>query len=407
MSTADAVQKISDWLIEQGLSDGSYEDLLAGFCERLNEAGIHVERSMLAMRTLHPTIDARGFIWRRGEDMDMDNFTTDRGPTQAFRDSPLAYLLENREVMEIRRPLTGPADAFDFPILHDLKEQGITDYIIRKVPFPVATLQGYESGMLISWASDAPDGFTETCLTALRRLAPRLALAMNNRLLREITINVLDTYVGHQAGERILKGEISRGSLQDIDAAILFMDLRGFTALADRSEGAVMAELLNDYFERIVPPVLDRGGEILKYMGDGVLATFSLKDLSDDMVCMTALNAAIEALENVEAWNADRSAAGDPVMALDIAVHLGRVQFGNVGAGNRLDFTVIGAAVNEASRIEALCDDLDRHLVISEKFADAATHCTERLMSLGRHGLRGVSRDQELFTVDYGAPGMS
>lgn len=401
MSSTDAVQKISDWLIAQGLSDGGYADLLDGFCERLNEAGIHVQRSMLAMRTLHPTIDARGFIWRRGEDVDMDNFTTDRGPTEAFMQSPLAYLLEHRDVLEIHRPLTGANAVLDFPILEELKEQGITDYVIRKVPFPVATLQGYESGMLISWASDAPGGFTESCLTALRRLAPRLALVMNNRLLREITINVLDTYVGHQAGERILSGEISRGSLHDIDAAILFMDLRGFTALSDRSDSTVMAELLNGYFERMVPPVLDRGGEILKYMGDGVLATFDLENLSDDMVCMTALNAAIEALENVQAWNAERAAAGEPVMELDIAVHLGRVRFGNVGAGNRLDFTVIGAAVNEASRIEALCDDFDRHLVISEKFAAAATHCTGRLVSLGRHALRGVSRDQELFTVDY------
>jgi adenylate cyclase len=401
MSTADAIQDISDWLMEQGLSEGDYGELLSEFCERLNAAGIHVMRSMMAMRTLHPTIDARGFIWRRGEDMDMDNFTTDRGPTDAFLRSPLAYLLENRDILEVHRPLTGANAVLDFPVLRELKDEGATDYLIRKVPFRVASLQGYESGMLISWMTDAPDGFTESCLTALRRLAPRLALVMNNRLLREITINVLDTYVGHQAGERILSGEISRGSLRDIDAAILFMDFRGFTALADRSEGAMMAELLNDYFERIVPPVLDRGGEILKYMGDGVLATFSLKDLSDDMVCMTALNAAIEALENVEAWNADRVASGDPVMELDIAVHLGRVQFGNVGARDRLDFTVIGAAVNEASRIEALCDDLDRHLVISEKFAAAATHCTERLMSLGRHGLRGVSRDQELFTVDY------
>jgi len=282
----------------------------------------------------------------------------------------------------------------DFSVLEELKDEGATDYLIRKVPLRVASLQGYESGMLISWMTDAPEGFTESCLTAFRRLAPRLALVMNNRLLREITINVLDTYVGHQAGERILCGEISRGSLHDIDAAILFMDLRGFKALSDRTDGAYMGALLNDYFERMVPPVVDRGGEILKYMGDGVLATFSLENLNDDMVCMTALNAAIEGLENVRSRNAERSAAGDPVMELDIAVHLGRVQFGNVGAGNRLDFTVIGAAVNEASRIEALCDDLGRHLVISEKFAAAATHCTGRLMSLGRHGLRGVSRDQ-------------
>ena len=401
MSTADAVQKISDWLIGQGLSEGGYDELLAGFCERLNEAGIHVQRSMLAMRTLHPTIDARGFIWRRGEDVDMDNFTTERGPTEAFLTSPLAYLLENRELLEIHRPLTGTDAVFDFPVLNVLKEEGITDYLIRKVPFRVASLQGYESGMLISWATDAPGGFTDSCLTALRRLAPRLALVMNNRLLREITINVLDTYVGHQAGERILSGEISRGSLQELDAAILFMDLRGFTALSDRNEGAFMAALLNDYFERIVPPMTAHGGEILKYMGDGVLATFNLEHLNDDMVCRMALNAAIEALDNVRAWNEERVAAGDPVMELDISVHLGRVQYGNVGAGDRLDFTVIGAAVNEASRIEALCDDLDRHLVISEKFAAAATHCTGRLVTLGRHALRGVSGDQELFTVDY------
>tara|TARA_R110002126_G_scaffold19489_15_gene73089 strand:- start:1056 stop:2261 length:1206 start_codon:yes stop_codon:yes gene_type:complete len=401
MSAADPVQKISDWLMEQGLSEGSYDALLAGFCERLNDAGIPVQRSMLAMRTLHPTIDARGFIWQRGRDVDVDNFTTDRGPTEQFLQSPLAHLLENRDMLEIRRILTGPDAVFDFPVLGELREQGITDYVIRKVPFRVASLQGYESGMLISWATDAPGGFTSSCLTALRRLAPRLALVMNNRLLREITLNVLDTYVGHQAGERILSGEISRGSLQDIDAAILFMDLRGFTALSDRSTGAVMAALLNDYFERIVPPVIDRGGEILKYMGDGVLATFSLEHLNDEMVCVTALNAAIEALQNVRTWNEERRAAGDPAMDLDIAVHLGRVQFGNVGAGNRLDFTVIGAAVNEASRIEALCDTLGRHLVVSEKFAGAATRCTGRLLSLGRHGLRSVSGDQELFTVEY------
>lgn len=401
MTATDAVQEISDWLIGQGLADGGYDDLLDQFCERLNAGGISVQRSMMAMRTLHPTIDARGFIWRRGGKIDIEDFTTDRGPTQAFLDSPLAYLLQNRDIREVRRPLTGPNATFDFPVLEELRDDGITDYMIMKVPFKVASLEGHESGMLISWASDAPDGFSPACISALRRLAPRLALVTSNRLLREVTINVLDTYVGHQAGARILSGEISRGSLQQIDAAILLMDLRGFTALSDRTDGAGMAALLNDYFELIVPPVLDRGGEILKFMGDGVLATFSLKDLQDDMVCMTALNAAIEALDNVRMWNAGRATGAAPVMELDVAVHLGRVQFGNVGAGNRLDFTVIGAAVNEASRIEALCDGLDRHLLVSEAFAAAATRCTGRLVSVGRHRLRGVSRDQELFTVDY------
>lgn len=401
MSTADAVQEISDWLIGQGLGEGGYDDLLAGFCERLNAGGISVQRSMIAMRTLHPSIDARGFVWHRGGAVTIDEFATDRGPTEGFLTSPIAHLLQNPAERELRRRLTGPDVELDFPVLEDLAGQGVTDYLMIKVPFKVASLEGYESGMIVSWASDAPDGFSDTCITALRRLAPRLALVVHNRLLREITINVLDTYVGRQAGERILGGEISRGSLRQIDAAILLMDFRGFTALSDRTDGAHMAALLNDYFEHIVPPVIDRGGEILKFMGDGVLATFSLTDLNDELVCKTALDAAIEALENVRDWNAERHKNGAPVMALDVAVHVGRVQFGNVGAGDRLDFTVIGAAVNEASRIEALSDTLDRHLLVSEEFAAAATQCTNRLVSVGSHRLRGVSRTEELFTVDY------
>lgn len=401
MNMDDPVQEISDWLIGQGLDEGSYGELLEGFCERLNDGGILVQRSMIAMRTLHPSIDARGFVWHRGGEVTIDEFATDRGPTEGFLTSPIAYLLQNRDERELRRPLTGPNVVLDFPVLEDLVEQGVTDYLMLKVPFKVASLEGYESGVIVSWASDAAGGFSESCITALRRLAPRLALVIQNRLLREITINVLDTYVGRQAGERILGGEISRGSLQQIDAAILLMDFRGFTALSDRTDGAHMAALLNDYFEHIVPPVIDRGGEILKFMGDGVLATFSLTDLKDELVCKTALDAAIEALENVRDWNAERVSKGAPVMQLDVAVHVGRVQFGNVGAGDRLDFTVIGAAVNEASRIEALSDALDRHLLVSQEFAAAATQCTNRLISVGQHRLRGVSRTEELFTVDF------
>ena len=403
MTAQDPVQNISDWLIEQGLERGDYDDVLVGFCAQLCNADIPVNRSMLAMRTLHPSIDARSLIWRRGQALDYEDFATDTGPTENFMKSPLAALLGDVVLKEIHRPLTGPDVVLDFPVLREFMDQGLTDYLIIKVPFPVASLQGHQTGMLVSWTTDAPGGFTDAHLTALRRLAPRLGLVMSNRLLREITINVLDTYVGHQAGERILSGEIQRGSLHEIDAVILFMDLRGFTALADRTDGTRMAKLLNAYFERIVPEIVNRGGEILKYMGDGILATFNLQDLKDDVVCRTGLDAAIHALNNIETWNASRIADGKPVMELDIAVHLGHVQYGNVGAGDRLDFTVIGAAVNEASRLEALCDELDRRLIVSEEFAAAATQCTGRLAPLGRHQLRGVSGDQELFTVDYRA----
>ncbi len=276
MNETSVVQQISDWLIARGLQSGTYEDVLSGFCERLDAGGFGLRRSMLAMRTLHPTIDARSLIWRRAAPLEPENFMSDAGPTEDFLRSPIAHLLENEELYELHRPIHDPSCPFDFPVLQDLKEEGVTDYMIMKVAFPVASLKGYQSGMLISSSCDAPGGFTENQIAALRRLAPRFALVISNLLLHEVTINVLDTYVGQQAGERILSGEIQRGSLREIDAVILYMDLRGFTALADRTHGARMARLLNGYFERIVPEITGRGGEILKFLGDGILATFSL-----------------------------------------------------------------------------------------------------------------------------------
>ena len=397
----NAYPRISDWLVKEGLSEGSYEDLLSGFVERLNEGGYGIERAMLAVRTLHPTIDAHSLIWRRDGPIEYEDFSTDRGPTEAFRQSPLAALLQSPDLYEIRRRLTGPDARLDFPVLAELRDEGITDYLIVKVAFPVASLGGHQSGMLVSWSTDRPDGFSDAEIAGLGRLAPRLGLAMSNRLLREVTSNVLDTYVGRDAGKRILSGQIHRGSIGEIDAVILFFDLRGFTALADRLDAAVMAGLLNDYFECIVPSVVDRGGDILKFMGDGVLATFNLASGKEADICKTGLDAATEALRRVEEWNRMRRSADKPVLDLDVAIHLGRVMYGNVGAASRLDFTVIGAAVNEASRIEALCDELGRHLLVSERFAAAAHHCAGRLIAVGRHRLRGVRDEQQIFTVDY------
>ena len=192
MTGEHSVQAISDWLIDQGLLAGDYDDVLVGFNERLNTADIPVVRSMLAMRTLHPTIDARSLIWRCGHPLDHEDFVTEQGPSDNFLQSPLAALLADVDLVELHRPLTGPDAELDFPVLHEFVSQGLTDYLIFKVPFPVA-------------------------------------------------------------------------SLQEIDAVILFMDLRGFTALADAIDGARMAKLLNAYFEHIVPEIVGRGGEILKY----------------------------------------------------------------------------------------------------------------------------------------------
>jgi adenylate cyclase len=398
---SDTVQQISDWLVRQGLKGADFESVVAGFCERLVAAGIPLERGMLAMRTLHPEIDAHSFIWRPGQPLETANFGMDSNPAPQFAGSPLNYLLSQADRMELRRRLAGPGAELDFDVLREFAAEGCTDYLIQKVPFSVTIGGGRPTGMLCSWLTRAPEGFSERDLSALRRLSLRLGLAVSNILQREITLNVLDTYVGKDAGDRILRGEIRLGSMREIDAVILFADLRGFTALADSMEGAEVVALLNEYFELIVPPIVERGGEILKYLGDGVLAIFALSEMPKAEVCRGGLDAAVAALENVSEFNAGRKEAGLPLMSLDIGVHLGRVQSGNVGASNRFDFTVIGTAVNEASRLEAMCDALGGHLVVSETFARAAESCRERLVPLGRHELRGVRGAQELYTVRY------
>ena len=398
---SDTVQQISDWLVRQGLRGADFESVVAGFCERLVAAGLPLERGMIAMRTLHPEIDAHSFIWRPGLPLQTTNFGMDSNPASQFTGSPLNYLLSHADATELRRRLAGPDAELNFEVLKEFAGDGYTDYLIQKVPFSVTIGGGRPTGMLCSWLTRAPDGFSHVDISILRRLSLRLGLAVSNILQREITLNVLDTYVGKDAGARILRGEIRRGSMREIDAVILFADLRGFTALADSMEGADVVALLNEYFELIVPPIVDRGGEILKYLGDGVLAIFALSDMPPAEVCRGGLDAAVTALENVSEFNAARDDAGLPLMRLDIAVHLGRVQSGNVGASNRFDFTVIGTAVNEASRLEALCEAADRHLIVSETFAEAATACRDRLVPLGRHELRGVRGAHELFSVDY------
>jgi adenylate cyclase len=181
---------------------------------------------------------------------------------------------------------------------------------------------------------------------------------------------------------------------------LIYADLRGFTSLTDSVERAALAPMLDAYFEQMVPPVVDRGGQVLKFLGDGLLATFNLEDQPRDSVCHVALRTGVETLIRVRRLNEERKSQGLPVMELDIALHLGDVLYGNVGAAGRQDFTVIGPAVNEASRLEFLCQELGHHLLVSESFAQAATACAEHLIPLGRHELRGVRRAQEIYTVD-------
>ncbi|MDP6473760.1 MAG: adenylate/guanylate cyclase domain-containing protein [Alphaproteobacteria bacterium] len=208
-----------------------------------------------------------------------------------------------------------------------------------------------------------------------------------------------DAYLGRDAARRVLSGEIERGHVETVSAVLFYSDLCGFTALGDRMDGHELVELLNEYLACMAEPVEARGGQVLKFMGDGMLGTFELP-AEGGATCVGALEAALDALSRVGELNKERRAAGRPIMALNVALHLGDVAYGNVGSPMRLDFTVIGPAVNEVSRLEAMCDPLERRLLISEAFADAIPADGPELLPLGRHGLRSVREPVHLFTVE-------
>ena len=393
------IQGISDWLITQGLESAGFETILSGFADRLNALGLEIQRGMIAMRTLHPSVDALDYVWHRDGSIEAENHTPDQRQQERWLRSPLKHMFDTDKVV-LRRRLAGPDAELDFPLFEQLAAEGASDYYMSIVDFDLTGSKDLETGMVSSWATDRPGGFGDDEIAVLDRLLPRLALTAKARLTRDIAENVLNTYVGPEAGRRIMRGDIRRGALDVIRAVIVYADLRGFTAMSDRIPGDRLAPMLDRYFEAMVPPITRRGGQVMKFLGDGLLATFDLEGRERDSICSEALQSAYEMVAGVAEANGARRASGLPTMDLDIALHLGDVLYGNVGAADRLDFTVIGPAVNEASRIETLCEPLGHNVLISETFAGAAVACTGRLIPVGTHQLRGVRDSQALYTID-------
>jgi len=257
--------------------------------------------------------------------------------------------------------------------------------------------------ILSSWATDIPDGFPEPALAALRRLVPFLALAVKSASLGRIAETLVETYLGRDAGRRVLSGRISRGVAEKIGAVLWFSDLRGYTKITDTAPPEQIIPLLNDYADAVISAIHEEGGEVLKLIGDGTLAIFQAADR--DRACRCALAAAAVARNRIAALNLTRAAESLPVTDLYLGLHVGEVFYGNVGSKDRLDFTVVGPAVNEASRIAAMCRSVDQDMLLSSAFAAAAGSDRKRLISVGRYALRGVGRPQELFTLDPDAEG--
>lgn len=388
MSTRDA-SAVVDWLLNEGRFLPTTADLIAGYAGQLVAAGVPLDRLNLVVRVIHPLEFSRAYYWSR-ESGATEEIARPYGlqDTAFFLDSPVATIFAGGP--PIRRRLDDPTQPPDYPILSELAAAGFVEYAARPLLF--------SSGvpMSVAFATRQASGFSAAALAladaTLPALAPLVELAHRGILARTL----LDTYVGHRAGELILAGNIVRGRGASLDAAIWFSDLRGFTAWSEHLSRDALLDLLNTHFNTIIRPIQAEGGEVLKFMGDGVLAIFPAEG-KDGMraACGTALAAAREACRDMARVNAERHKAGDPVARHIIALNAGSVSFGNVGATNRLDFTVIGPAVNLASRLSVVGKELGRDLILSTAFTQ---HIDTPVTSLGRFPLRGLAGAHEAFT---------
>ena len=364
---------IVDWLVAGAHSAATPDAVLHEMCERVLVSGIPIWRVAAFIRTLHPEIMGRRLEWREGAGTTAHEASFAIFDSDAFRGSPVARVYQEGQPLRVR--LDNPATG-EFPQLDDLRAEGGTDYLA--VPFRFSNGEIHVG----TWSTRAPGGFTEAQVSALHRLTEPLTRVAEIRALRRTAINLLDTYVGNAAGARILAGRIRRGFTETIRAVIWLSDMRGFTALADHIDPAALIALLNRYFDCQVPAILAHGGEVLKFMGDGLLAIFPLGAESDPAsVCQAALAAAAETRAAVAAlgdWPRLAPSAGP---RFGLALHVGELLYGNIGGGRRLDFTCIGPAVNLAARLEGLASRLGRTTLLS---ADFARHC-------GREPFRSAS----------------
>ena len=393
MTGRSDIAAIGDWLVEQGVLRPEFGTLLEEYCRRLVAAGLPIWHAYFTSLTLHPTVATIGCLWHRDSGVERRTYTHEDARSGGWEKYPLYFMFKNR-VSILRRRLEGADAVLDFPQLEELKKQGATDYVGQLTEFGLDGAPDLETGFLVSWSTDRSGGFSDADIAALAYLQPRLALALQTRISYEIEVNLLNTYIGPDAGKRILAGEIERGKGKHIRAAIMLSDLSGFTEMTDRLPSEQVIGHLNDYFGIMATEVQKQHGEVLKFIGDGMLAVFDIEGSARDKACCQAIHAAIGAAKTLATLNQDRAEK----LNVRIALHLGEVVYGNIGATDRLDFTVIGAAVNETARIEGLCRTLDRQILTSASFASSCT--CKPLISVGLHRLRGVREPQELFTVD-------
>ena len=391
MDEAIAARVYSDplarWFVTEAYKISDTAQLVGAAGEQLVAAGIPLCRMAYFRFTLHPELAGNAYFWRPGREVEVASAAHGLKEDRRYRDNPLPVVFEQQKTIRVRLERVNDVQA---PILRQLKEEGATDYVALPLIFSTGHVDA------LSVVSDRPGGFSTQDLDRMYLLQFAFTRIVEIHSLRDTAVNLLDAYVGHAAGERILAGEVKRGDGRTIEAVIWYCDLRGFTRLSDRLPRDVMIALLNDYFGAMAAAVTAAGGEILKFMGDAMLAIFAVTGSAErPAVALKALEAAEDARRAIAECNARRVAAGDPPVRFGLALHIGEVMFGNIGASARLDFTVIGPAVNRAARLEKLCAVLDRSLLLSSEVA--ALLPAERVVLLGSHALKDVEAPQRVY----------
>jgi adenylate cyclase len=401
--------ELSTWLTQAGLAGTSEIEIVSGFCDRCVAAGLPIARALMFVDTLHPVHEGRLLRWGYGPTESplleygrthLDALAApgseflDADVAQRWRESPHYKMLQTGD--SFLRCRLNATTKDEFPVFSEFLAAGMTDYVAIISRFAPEGVIGEMDGVYSSWATGAPGGFSDDQIAALQQLAPYLALAIKSVSLARMTGTLMETYLGRGAGRRVLGGRIVRGIAERIDAVIWFSDLRGFTRITDTAPEEVIS-LLNDYFDAIVSAIHAHGGDVIQLVGDGAFAIFTAEDRARG--CCAALSAAIAAREGIVELNRRRVAEAKPITDMYLGLHVGEVFYGNVGSRERLAFPVVGPAVNEASRIAAMCRSVDQPVLISSAFADVGD-IKRRLVSVGRFALRGVARPQELFTLD-------
>jgi adenylate cyclase len=368
---------IVEWLANEALRDTEPAVLYDELCQRLRAIGMPVLRGHVAFRVLHPLYDASTMDWMAERGVVVENYRPEQGGEGGFMRSPLGHVLTHR-LPVLRRRLTGETALIDFEVLEEFRAAGGTDYIVFAIAFDAAG----ETGVLCSWLGDRATGFTDPEIVELQRITRELSIALKSRIERSVAQNVAHAYLGKRAGQAVLNGLIRRGDGEKITAALWYSDLRASTELADRLSAEAFLQLLGRYFEMTAASVLDHGGEVVSLIGDAVLGLFRFEGAPHE-ACGRALAAAGEARRRL---NTSQPVANNAAFDFGISLHLGQVIYGNVGVPERLQFTLVGSAVNEVVRVQDLTKSLGHPLLATGPFAAAAEGPWQ---ALGEHRLRG------------------